>query len=180
MVNLSGISHKELFHVSLTFQCPSMISNYKELSPYDISRGTQRKPLSDEAHTHRKDTPEISYIYKMHLLHKKSKSWGSEIQLYRLNQKDWSATVKIWCGESFLKKHWWRCHRNEFWLWSWTQGMKIQIGCWEWTRKKRRECNDSKDDLLRNSTGRSEFAMDNSVCIKWEMSGPSMTGEKKN
>lgn len=31
-----------------------------------------------------------------------SKTWGSKIQLY---QKHSSATVKIWCGESFLKKN---------------------------------------------------------------------------
>lgn len=91
-----------------------------------------------------------------------SKTWGSKIQLY---QKHSSATVKIWCGESFLKKkHGSRCHRNKFWLWSWTQGMKMQIGCWAWTITKRREHNDSKDDVFRNSAGRRPFVMDNSVC----------------
>lgn len=87
--------------------------------------------------------------------------------------------MKISCGKSFLKKDGSRCHRNKFWLWSRTQGMKIEIGCWEWTSTKRRECNDSKDEVFRNSAGRREFAMDNSVHIKWEMSGPRMTGEKK-
>lgn len=79
----------------------------------------------------------------------------------------------------FFKKHWSRCHRNEFWLWSWTQGKKIEIGCWEWTSAKGRNSNDSKDEVLRNSTGWREFTMNNSACIKWGMSGPSMTGAKK-
>lgn len=87
--------------------------------------------------------------------------------------------MKIWCGEPFSKKHWSRCHRSKFWLWSWTQGMKIQIGCWEWSSAKRRELSDSKDDVLRNSAVRREFTMDSSLCIKWEMSEPSMTEGKK-
>lgn len=38
MINFSGISPKEMFHVSLAFQWPSMNNNYAELPPYNKSK----------------------------------------------------------------------------------------------------------------------------------------------
>lgn len=41
---------------------------------------------------------DLLYLQKNTFTAPKSKSWGRKIQLYRLKQKDWNATMKIWQG----------------------------------------------------------------------------------